>query len=82
VKSNVTFFFDHIPGLASEAIYPFRSATRPPLDGWTRYSVTVEFDDGSMHVESSCIDAPFKQNKDGFVALTTDGNAAYVFDSK
>lgn len=78
MKHTVTFYFDHIPGLMSEAIFPFRNAKRAPGRGWTRYSVTVEFDDGSMGVESVCIDGEPK----GAVVLTTDGTAKYEYPDR
>lgn len=79
MKHSVPFFFDHIPGLPSEAIYPFRNATSPPMPGWTRYAVTVQFDDGAASVESVCVDVVAKP---AGVVLTVDGSAKYEFSDK
>ncbi len=78
MKHTVSFYFDHIPGMASESIYPFRNEIRQPLEGFRRYHVTVTFDDGALPVESVCLDA----GQVAGVALTVDGSAKYEFPDR
>lgn len=80
MRHTVTFYFDHIPGMLTSAVYPFVASAHvhPPSDGWKRYRVTVEFDDGARDVESTILDAATPVG----VALTVDGSAKYEFPDK
>jgi hypothetical protein len=78
VKNALRFYFDHTPGMDLGAVWPFLHARNPPLPGWNRYSVTVQFDDGSMNVESVCLDGEPKST----VVLTLDGSAKYEWDER
>ena len=78
MKTTITFYFDHAPGMSGDTVFVTHKPYGSPADGFKRYRVSVDVDDGCSVPEAVCLDAMPPVG----VALTVDGSAAYTFPDK